>query len=81
MLCNLLSRHIFVSVVMLFRNFDLCFVYCKVRNFYLCFCMRVFKYGIDFVHSFVPIHTFQSLIIFSFVSQSSLLIVSEVQCN
>jgi len=35
MLCNLFSRHIFVSVVMLFRNFGLCFVYCKVRNFYL----------------------------------------------
>ena len=58
MLCNLFSRHIFVSVVMLFRNFHLCFVYCKVRNFYLFFCMRVCKYGIDFVHSFVPINTF-----------------------
>jgi len=45
MLCNLFSRHIFVSVVMLLRNFDLCFVYCKARNFYLFFCMRVVNMG------------------------------------
>jgi len=60
MLCNLFSRHIFISVVMLcnFRNFDFCFVYCKVRKFCLFFCMRVCNYRIDFVHSFVPINIF-----------------------
>ena len=58
MLCNLFSRQIFISVVMLFRNFDVCFC---VLEFLFIFCMCVCKYSIDFVctHcSFVPINIF-----------------------
>jgi len=58
MLGTLFSRHIFVSVIMLFRNLIFDFVYCIVGNFCLFFCMRVCKYGLDFLHRFVPIKTF-----------------------